>query len=224
MQVNQAEFPQDIMVYHLFPRLPLSRVIEITEANPKLLPKTKQHILNLGKSIGIREAKEAKEVLAKLEIKKNVYDVYYRFQTYYIDDIRDFLYTWVDEEIYNLLDDDRVLKTLHDMFLNLFELFEIDWKNNLDTVFQKQILKPKVYESKNWPCYLEIFSKHFPNFYKAFYRELEEFLFHTDFCENYDGSIFMDGSGSLHPIIKANTEHNANRLIYCLLFDSKFVI
>jgi hypothetical protein len=228
MQVNQeqiiipelyAELPQDIIVNHLFPRLPLSRVIEITEANPILLPKTKEHILDIGRSIGIRDAKEAKEVLSKLEMKKKVYDIYHKFQTYFIDDIIDFLYSWVDEEIYRTLNDNMVFKTLHDMFLNLFEVFVLDWNNNLDTIFQKQILKPEVYESKNWPCYPKIFSERFPNFYQAFYRELEEFLFHTDFCKNYDGTIFADRNGNLHPIIKGNMNYNANRLIYCLLFD-----
>ena len=216
MQQSQS-LPQDIIVYHLFPKLPISRVIEITQLDPVLLPKTKEHILKLGNSIGIVDSKDAKDVLAKLENKKDPKEVFDRFQSYFIDDIVDFLITWVDEDVYHQLDNDNILKILQDIFDDLYGAFEHDWNANLDYVFGKTLIKPEVYLSKKQG---DLFSKWFPNLYREFYQKIEYFFLNTKFCENFDSSTFRDQTtGDIHHIIKANTQYNGNKFLCNMLFD-----
>jgi hypothetical protein len=216
------QLPQDIIVHHLFPNLSISKIIEITTANPHLIPKTKEYLLNLGRSIGISETNEAKDVLAALHMKKDIKKEYKYFKSYLIDDIRNFLYTWVDEEVYQQLDDDYVLYSLDRIFDSMYSEFERDWNKNLDIVFDKKIIRPEVYQCKTNRD-IPIFQRFFPNFYNEFYKQIELFFQIEISVDNYDSSIFRDIHGNLHSIIKRNTEYNADRLLHHMLFVS-FII
>jgi hypothetical protein len=212
-----TQLTEDIIVHHLFPGLSLSKVIEITEARPSLLPKTKEYLLTLGRSIGICDPKEAKDVLKALCIDKDVRKEFKNFKSYFVNDIRNFLYTWVDEEVYQELDDDYVLYSLENTFDSMYPEFERDWNANLDIVFDKKIIRPELYQCKIDKD-IPIFSRFFPNFYREFYKKIELFFQNEIVVDNYDPSIFRDIDGNLHPIIRNNTEYNANHVFHQMLF------
>lgn len=216
-QLNTIELPQDLYVHHLFPKLNLSKVIEITEMNPKLLDKTKEHIVKVGKWIGMKDVNDPKQVLSNMQINTAPEMIYTLFRNYFTEDILAFVCSWVDPYTYNNLDKEDVLDTWGAMLDEIYPAFLKDLNDCLDCIFHKTILQPRVMRYEKEFGNKDLFQYLFPSFYPLFYDKLTEFLTTYFDWDQFNTNIFLH-EGNLHPIIQANTQYNASRMLHDWLF------
>lgn len=214
-----SDLPQDIIIHHLFPSLPLSKVIQITELRPDLLPKTKDYICKLGKSIGMKNINDPKQVFNNLHVSKTQDEIFEVFYDFYCHDVISFICSWVDKFTLDVMDRDKIMSEWKSIMNKMYPFYLEDMNRNLDIVFGKSILHPDVY-MKNRGKY-GIFTRMFPNLYRVFYEQMKVFL--TDpnvFGSNqFDPKTFLSTDGKdIHHVIIYNTTYNFDRMLNSLLF------
>jgi len=213
-----ADLPQDLFEHQLFPVLPLSKVIELTEIRPDLLPKTKKYILKLGETLGMKNISDSRQVLKNLHLSKTLDEIFQEFCDFFYNDIFDFVLSWVDDVTYETMNREEILSEWEIKLEQMYPIFMKDMNQNVDTVFGKIILHPKVYFS-NKGSSEGIFQKMFSNLYDEFYHQLKLFFTETHFSDHFDPKTFIPDDHEIHQVIKANTSYNADRLFYSMFFQ-----
>jgi hypothetical protein len=216
--------PQDLFIHHLFPRLPLSKVVEIVEVYPSLLPIVKEYLLNLGRDIGMDNVTDAKKVLAKLHMKTDVEEAYLQFKQVFLTRWKDLLFNWVPDGImYSYFKEEDILKIAEHHFSNIYPKFQMDWNQNLDTLFGKKILNPKVEKYIQGNFNTQIFEPLFPNTHREFYTQMKNF-FSIHYFPTYDPYIFLEEEESttrIRDCIYDRTTFAAETILYHLLNNNK---
>jgi hypothetical protein len=212
-----SNIPKDILIHHLFPRLPLSKIVEIVELCPNLLPVADEHIVNLGSSLGMHVTK-AKEVLAKLEMKTDVEKAYLQFKETFQIQWKDLLIHWVPDGMMDkLYREDDIFKIIEHHFTKIYPKFEMDWNQNLFSFFGKNILNPEVEQYIQSMNSDQIFQTFFPNTYREFYTQMKNF-FSMHYFPTYDPYIFLDEDGKeICDVIRVRSNHKAEFILYDLL-------
>lgn len=151
--------PGDVYVSEIFPNIPLSQVIEITNAMPNLLEYTKRYLVKLGKSLGMGEILP-NQVLKKL----SVLDV----------NSQAFIQAF-----------EKALPALSNFYSyqiigKLYDAFEADYKQITDNVYNKTILDPVHYSLiRSSPDTL--IQDNFPRFYEMLVQLLKQALTNSDY-------------------------------------------
>jgi hypothetical protein len=212
-----ANLPQDIIVHNLFPGLSLSKVIEITESQPDLLPKTKDYLIKIGESIGMKNIKDPKQVLFNLEIKTDPDVIFRELVTYFKDSIYSFILVWIDDYTYKTIERTKIVSDLNHILDQMYPTYMKDVKKNVDVVFGKFLFHIEVYKNNKYAS-KDIFERMFPNLYYEFYTQIQIYLSKTRFSDSFNVDTFLSREKKIHPVIKGITSYNADRILFNLLF------
>lgn len=218
------DLPQDLYVYHLFPGLNLSKVIELTQMKPKLLDKTKKHIVKVGKWIGMTDVNDPRQVLCNMQINTPPQMIFVLFRNYFTEEILTLVCSWLNPYSYGHLDREDILDTWGQELDNISNVFNDDLNDCLDIVFDKAIIQPRVLRYEKEFGNKDLFQYLFPDFYPLFYQKLNDFLTSYFYREQINKNPFFHNpfleNGNLHPIIRDTTHYNANRVLQTWIFKN----
>lgn len=155
-----TSIPGDVYVSEIFPKLPISQVILITNGIPNLLNYTKRYLSDLGRRLGMGNNLPANQVLKNLSVP----DINSQ------DFIRAFEKT---------LPPIRQLYSVENIG-KLYDAFESDYKKIVDQVYGKTILDP-VHYSFIYSSPDTLIQDNFPIFYETFVDLLQKLLTDSDY-------------------------------------------
>lgn len=139
-------FPYDLIVSEIFPKLQLSSIIELTKAYPPWLPITKKYIHDVGQKLGFDHLKDHRDIFKHLLYQDDIQCRFFNIKT----SLPVIVYLLTISYNQKMSD---VENELYPKIQQLYQDFEMDMNQNLDTIDSKQMIRYSslVYVKQNMP-------------------------------------------------------------------------